>query len=185
MLRGFTGKRKTNRWPMALFYNMLDVATLAALRLFEHSNPIWNIHISEKRKIFLKYLAIELAEKQLHNRCKTQIISTTKIAMDLIDFKIVPSVSRSRPTVQVNTLKRRCETCRTAKVDNKTTAVCDHCLTPTCTKHYLRTCENCYFNKYNSDADTDSDIGEYEDNIPTTSTTNQNASKRQQRTSPI
>ncbi|XP_067633326.1 uncharacterized protein [Eurosta solidaginis] len=156
-----------------------------ALRLFERSNPTWNIHKSEKRKIFLKDLAMELAQKQLHNRCKTQINSTTKIAMDLIDFKIVPSVSRSRPTVQVNTLKRRCETCRTAKVDNKTTAVCDHCLTPTCTKHYLRTCEKCYFKKYNADADMDSDIGEDEDNIPTTSTANQNASKRQQRTSPI
>ncbi|XP_067615976.1 uncharacterized protein [Eurosta solidaginis] len=170
MLRRFTGKRKTNRWPMALFYNMLDVAALAALRLFEHSNPTWNM---------------ALAQKQLHNRCKTKINSATKIAMDLIDFKIVPSVSRSRPTVQVNTLKRRCGTCRTAKVDNKTTAVCDHCLTPTCTKHYLRTCEKCYFEKYNADADTDSDIGEDEDNIPTTSTSNHNASKRQQRTSPI
>ncbi|XP_067614061.1 uncharacterized protein [Eurosta solidaginis] len=185
MLRGFTGKRKTNRWPMALFYNMLDVAALAALRLFEHSNPTWNIHKSEKRKIFLKDLAMELAQKQLHNRCKTKINSATKIAMDLIDFKIVPSVSRSRPTVQVNTLKRRCGTCRTAKVDKETTAVCDHCLTPTCTKHYLRTCEKCYFEKYNADADTDSYIGEDEDNIPTTSTANHNASKRQQRTSPI
>ncbi|XP_036318110.1 uncharacterized protein LOC118733044 [Rhagoletis pomonella] len=105
--------------------------------------------------------------------------------MDLIDFKRAPEEPKSRPAIQISTLKRRCETCKASKTDNKTTAVCDHCLTPTCTKHYIRTCEKCYFAKYNADADTDSDIDEDEDNTPTTSTPNQNASKRQRRISPI
>ncbi|XP_039968474.1 uncharacterized protein LOC120780275 [Bactrocera tryoni] len=93
---------------------------------------------------------------------------TTKIGMDLINFKRFPAVVSSRPAIQVNTLKRRCETCKTDKIDNKTTAVCDHCLIPTCTKHYIRTCEKCYFAKYSAEADSGSD--EEVDNTRTTST---------------
>ncbi|XP_039965372.1 piggyBac transposable element-derived protein 4-like [Bactrocera tryoni] len=185
MLRGFSGKRKTNHWPMGLFYNMLDIAGLAAFRLFDVSHPMWNTNKSEKRKIFLKELSMELAQKQLQNRYKTKINSTTKIALDLINFKRFPALVSSRPSIKVNTLKRRCETCKTNKIDNKTTVVCDHCLIPTCTKHYIRTCEKCYFAKYNAEAETDSGNDEYVDNIPKTSTPNQNISERQRRISPI
>ncbi|XP_039969557.1 uncharacterized protein LOC120781408 [Bactrocera tryoni] len=170
---------------MGLFYNMLDIAGLAAFRLFDVSHPMWNTHKSEKRKIFLKELFMELAQKQLQNRCKTKINSTTKIALDLINFKRFPAVVSSRPSIKVNTLKRRCETCKTNKIDNKTTAVCDHFLIPTCTKHYIRTCEKCYFAKYNAEAETDSENDEYVDNTPKTSTPNQNISERQRRISPI
>ena len=34
-LSEYTTKRKTNRWPLAFFYNMLDVAALAAFVLYK------------------------------------------------------------------------------------------------------------------------------------------------------
>lgn len=88
MIRGFSGKRNTNRWPMALWH-------------IWRSHYMRNTSKSEKHKLFLKELSMELAQKQIHNRCKTKINSTTKVLMDLINLKRVPAVARSRPAVQI------------------------------------------------------------------------------------
>lgn len=105
MLRGFTCKRKCCRWPMLIFFNMLDVAALAAYRLFELSNPTWKANAHDKRKIFLKELSYNLAQNELEKRSKIPNLSkSTKIAMDLIDFKPkqAPAVRREMPYIQVN-----------------------------------------------------------------------------------
>lgn len=103
MLRGYTCKRKTNRWPMVMWYNMLDVAAFAAFRLYQSCHPTWNTNKSENRKLFLKQLATELAQKHLQNRCKNPLKSSVKTAMDLIGFKVVAAATseRSMPTIQV------------------------------------------------------------------------------------
>lgn len=51
---------------------------------------------------------------------------------------------------QVNHKKRRCEACKTthSTKDNKTTGVCDLCLKPTCSNHYVRACESCYLHNF-------------------------------------
>lgn len=104
MIHGYTCKRKTNRWPMALFYNIVDVAALAAYRLFESCHPLWNMNKSEKRKIFLKQLAFDLAEPHLQSRTKIkQLTKHSRIAMSLIGFtpeRLTKSLFI--PTVQVN-----------------------------------------------------------------------------------
>lgn len=103
MLRGFTCKRKTNRWPMVMFFNMVDVAALAAFRLYELCNPSWNSNKSEKRKIFLKELAFDLAKKEMENRCKNPLKKSVKTAMNLIGFKEpkMANTSIAMPTIQV------------------------------------------------------------------------------------
>lgn len=103
MLRCFTCKRKSNRWPMVVFYNMLDVAALAAFRLFDLCNSSWNTNKSEKRKIFLKELALELSKKHLENRCKEPLKKSVKIAMNLIGFDAPKKTTApiSMPEVQV------------------------------------------------------------------------------------
>ena len=40
----FSCKRKTNRWPMVLFYNMLDVAGVAAFVIRISLNPDWSLN---------------------------------------------------------------------------------------------------------------------------------------------
>lgn len=57
--------------------------------------------------------------------------------------------------IQAKNAKRRCEQCKLQRStkDNKTTAVCDLCLAPTCTTHYVRVCEPCYLHKFKDSAD--------------------------------
>lgn len=100
MLRGYTCKRKSNRWPMACFYNMIDVAALAAYRLYELGHPNWNTNKSEKRKVFLKELAMELVQGQLDNRSKKPLKQSVKIAMDLINYTPKTNLAEF-PVIQV------------------------------------------------------------------------------------
>lgn len=173
---GFSCKRKCNRWPMVIFHNMIDVAGLASFRLFELSHPAWNARNRDKRKLFLKELARELANEHLENRCKAPVTGAVKLAMDLIGFKAKNmTVIRSMPEIQVNTARRRCDFCKgTQSKDNKTSGVCDHCLKPTCPIHYVRACENCYLIRYKdpdtvgNDDDEDND-DDNDDNTPSTS----------------
>lgn len=73
---------------MLIFFNMLGVAALAAYRLYELSNSTWKAQAHDKRKIFLKELSYDLAQIELEKRSQIPNLSkSTKIAMDLIDFK--------------------------------------------------------------------------------------------------
>lgn len=86
MVRGYTSKRKSCRWPVALFYNCLDVGALAAFRLFEMSNNQWHPRTADKRKTFLKELASDLVKAHLIDRSKKPLKPSTLNAMSLIDF---------------------------------------------------------------------------------------------------
>ncbi|XP_055918701.1 uncharacterized protein LOC129950807 [Eupeodes corollae] len=166
MVTVYTCKRKTNRWPVTVFYNLLDCAGVAAYRLFDICQPTWYVSKkrSDKRKRFLKELALELAAKHLQNRiAKTTLQTKVKTAMKLIGYEI--QTVTMLPTSRPNTLKQRCEVCKVIKKDNKTTAVCDLCYTATCTKHYVRVCEKYYVAK-DGHGDEDEDGGTF---LPSTS----------------
>lgn len=79
---------------------------------------------------------------------------------------------------QVKNPNRICEECKKNKRtrDNKTTAICDLCLIPTCSMHYVRSCKKCYLTKF-KDPDTlngsegdDREEEEIRDDEPTPST---------------
>lgn len=77
MLRGYTCKRRNSRWPMMLFYNMIDVAAFAAYRSFELCRPAWKPNRREKRKVFLEEMALELAENHVKQRCEDRFFTCT------------------------------------------------------------------------------------------------------------
>ena len=45
LIMNYTCKRKTNRWPMVLFMNMLDVGGIASLVVWLDNNPTWNENV--------------------------------------------------------------------------------------------------------------------------------------------
>ena len=65
----FSCKRKTNRWPMDLFYNMLDVAGVAAFVIWISLNPDWSLNDRQgRRRKFLKQLGQELIDDYIQVR---------------------------------------------------------------------------------------------------------------------
>lgn len=67
MVGTYTCKRQTQRWPMVLWYNMLDVATLNAYSIFKAQHPNDKGGIPERR-LFLRELSRELILPQMQQR---------------------------------------------------------------------------------------------------------------------
>ena len=47
----YTTKRKTNRWPLAFFYNTIDLSAFAAYLIYKENNPD-NPKLSSVRRMF-------------------------------------------------------------------------------------------------------------------------------------
>lgn len=140
-------------------------------------------------------MAFELANKHMENRSKNKLKSSVKLAMDLAGFQApkMTGAPLAMPSIHVinqfkiensselisfallfqeNKKRRRCEFCKQSEgtKDNKTTAVCDFCLKPTCSNHYVRTCEYCYLEKFKDpDSSSDTDGEDKSDDEPTPS----------------
>ncbi|XP_049450308.1 piggyBac transposable element-derived protein 4-like [Epinephelus fuscoguttatus] len=56
----YSCRRKTSRWPMALFYNLLDVSAYNSYVLWTCLHPKWEITKKKRRRIFLEQLGKEL-----------------------------------------------------------------------------------------------------------------------------
>ena len=54
MVRYYSCKRQTKRWPMVLWYNMLNVAVMNAYTLFKGVHPEYMNGVNHKRRLFLK-----------------------------------------------------------------------------------------------------------------------------------
>ena len=67
MISHYTTKRKTLRWPLAFFYNILDIACLASYIIHTKNNDKGN-SVTHKRRIFLQDLAEQLALPAIQQR---------------------------------------------------------------------------------------------------------------------
>jgi len=77
MVRTYSSKRMTRRWPMVLFYNLLDVSVLNAFIMWIHLNPIWMNGILYKRRIFLTELGNQLVRDNAARRAIKSPISSS------------------------------------------------------------------------------------------------------------
>lgn len=83
MLSRFSCKRKTNRWSLAYFFNMLDIAALAAYIVFKENNP--KLNLGEPRRTFLRELAFQLCMPAIEARRKNNLVygkQSVKVAID-------------------------------------------------------------------------------------------------------
>ncbi|XP_067638776.1 piggyBac transposable element-derived protein 4-like isoform X1 [Eurosta solidaginis] len=83
LLGEYTCQRMTKRWPLSLFFNMIDLTALAAYIIYYENNP--NIRCTNaKRKRFLRQLAKELSMPIIEERSVNQQVMrsfNTKIAV--------------------------------------------------------------------------------------------------------
>lgn len=89
MLGTYTCKRKTNRWTLALFYNMVDIAALAAFIIYNELKPEKKC---DRRRTFIKLLTKQLAIPNIEDRAMNpHITKYPKIrnAIEAFDVKVV------------------------------------------------------------------------------------------------
>ena len=83
----FSCRRKNNRWPMVLFYNMLDVAGMAAFVIWISLNPDWSFCRRQGRRCkFLKQFGQGLTNDyiQIHLQSQSCMKSNVRNVLKMI-----------------------------------------------------------------------------------------------------
>ena len=134
-------KRKSNRWPMVLFYNMLDVAGVAGFVIWMSLHPEWEARDKcRRRRTYLSQVSRTLTEAWINIRLQNLHILQPSVvnALRLIG-RVVDPIQRPRPAGPV--VRKRCQLCSRHE-DTKTYLACGRCARPVCSRH-SRTATTC------------------------------------------
>lgn len=132
----YTTQRVTKRWPLAIFFRMLDIAGINSEIIFNNNK---SLEEPPRRRKFLTKLGFDLIEDHLKERAKLQTLPK-----DITEF-----LSKYRPLAEVPVNQHRtgrCHICSSHK-NNKTTVTCDSCQQFVCKGHSSKTirCNTCLY----------------------------------------
>lgn len=139
----YSVQRKTNRWPFAMFMNLINVAGIAAFVISRVNNNKTGEPVGKERKHFLTRLSSELCHEHIRRRSSLGLHGTQKHAIQDIlgndDEDTGPSNEPPRKKARL-----RCHICPRAD-DRKSRKICDICNKNVCNKHSTSTlrCDKC------------------------------------------
>lgn len=140
MVQTYSCKRKINRWPMAVFFNIIDVAGIAAFIIWTTKNPQWNDNKRCRRRIFLQQLGRSLVDAHLNQRRQNPYAFQrgVRLAMSILDTTIASPVK----TKSADGKRRRCHLCPRQR-DRKVATTCSTCHFSCCPDHHEIICSSC------------------------------------------
>jgi len=131
-IEDFSVKRKTTRYPLVLFFNMIDVAVYNSYLIARH-NPS---HVFKHRKEYMKNLSVALANENMMVRAnKSHVYSQAKENFAAFGFE--------RPE-QRSTTSRNPGKCHFFQCRKSTRTRCAQCRGWCCKTHQVTTCSKCY-----------------------------------------
>jgi len=145
--------RNTRRWPMVVFYSLLNVIGINSFLIYSSNNQE-----SLSRRLFLKKLSHELVEHHVKRRCYTNSLPTE---LSLKVKKLYNIIAPVEVTGEVRSeggrsSKRRCYLCP-CKNDRKSAICCAKCKNNICLKeHALYICNPNCKKEYQNGSDSDS-----------------------------
>lgn len=143
-VRTYSCKRKGNRWPMVLFFNLVDTAGLAAFVVWTTQNPEWNEGKRHRRRLFLVELGMALVQAQIERRRDNPRAMQKGVRSAFQALGIPLSLSSLQSEEGEPTRKQRCHICP-REVDRKVKQKCYVCSLPTCSEHSAVHCKNCSY----------------------------------------
>ena len=158
MAHSFTTKRKTKRWPLVQFFNILDLSTICARVIYQTKFPKSELSGADSRQLFIINIARALAlphiqRRQgvptLQNQVKENIASVLKALSSTEKGKPQPKKAskgkKRKAEDEVEPTKKqqkRCGICP-AKRDRKTRTKCSSCSRFICGEHTVVCCVVC------------------------------------------
>ncbi|XP_050321369.1 piggyBac transposable element-derived protein 4-like [Bactrocera neohumeralis] len=158
MLSCYSYKRKTNRWTMAVFSNIIDISALNSYILYNDIDPNWKkTQKHTKRKCFLHELAISLAKPYMEKRKKGAKNELSSALLYKLSFQNISDTSnndtgpskKQKNDKSPKKNRARCQKCyHSGEHKNKwTSSFCFLCKTPCCTeRHAKNICIDCIHN---------------------------------------
>ena len=142
MVQTYSCKRKTKRWPMTFFFNMIDIAGIGAFVIWTSKNPEWNDGKLHRRRLFLQELGRSLTDAHLDRRHQNPqaVQRNVRLAMQSIGL----SVTSTEPVATLEAGgKQRCRLCSRER-DRKVATHCADCHIPCCPDHHKIICDLCW-----------------------------------------
>lgn len=130
--------RNTRRWPMVIFYSILNLAGINSFVVFCSNNP----NSTQKRRGFLRTLALELIKPHLSVRSNLQTIPRT-LRNRLQEISGTPDTAQA--VAPPNQQTGRCAICSSRK-SRKTRFFCRKCYKYMCLEHIGIICNDCFEN---------------------------------------
>ena len=135
----YTTARETNRWPMKLFYGIIDRAALNQFVSFTENVPNIGEHTKQKRQNFLSELSLALFIPQSRQRFEVQQ-SPQDMNQVIRICGILPATSPAPSTNQRHSAQRkRWHICPRSK-DKKIKFICNECNNFVCEDHNKSLC---------------------------------------------
>lgn len=134
MAATYSTARKCNRWPMVIFFSMLNVAAINARIILLSTKKPPTHH--RTRRSFLKCLGLELVEE--HKKCRSQQAMLPRNLKE----KLASSGDIAPPAKKAKGIYKRCAECPNKK-DRKTKYVCEKCDKNICMEHMACICRKC------------------------------------------
>lgn len=126
--------RATNRWPLLVFFGLLDTAGINAAILLRMSTGV-----TVPRRHFLQDLAKSLARPHMESRLP--IPQTPRIVRQMIR-DMLGLAEDPAPRGEADGTKRRCLDCP-RRLDRKTRERCNACAKAICGEHSVKVCGEC------------------------------------------
>ena len=134
MAGAYTCRRQTRRWPLKLFFNLLDVAALNACTIYRQVHPDQQSTGGSRRR-FLTVLADSFIFPRMKTRQKLrQLQKATKEVM----MRCGLSFSNTSPPENILLKRKRCSLCPHTK-GRKVAKCCSRCSRPVCPEHSITT----------------------------------------------
>ncbi|CAM4608293.1 unnamed protein product [Leuciscus chuanchicus] len=144
MIATYSCKRRTARWPMALFSAMIDVSAINAFVVWKAINPEWERGKCFKRRLFLEQLGKALVSPHMKSRKR---LPRTPASVNVLKKIQDPSSdseeeSPGPSTKPPSSKRKRCEVCPRNK-DTKSGRQCTKCNKNICLAHTVNICKMC------------------------------------------
>ena len=142
--------RKTRRWPLCIFYGMLNTSLINPWVIYKENVNNENFsELPEQSKLARRKFALELSNELARNWMakRLAIPNLPKLIKDQIMHMLNipnPCIAVVKPDVCEKKIdkQKRCSFCGPAK-DRKTKILCSDCLQPVCIEHKVSVCIEC------------------------------------------
>ena len=138
MIASYSCARATRRWPLRLFFHLLDTAALNAFIVWTKNVPSWNSGKNFRRRLFLTDLAFSLMHEHTERRGSVlQLHRSVREAIEDVGVHV------ERETVPQSASRGRCQLCPTR---NQVKSRCMKCSSFICKDHSSRgsLCNQCF-----------------------------------------
>ncbi|KAL3969261.1 leucine-rich repeat-containing G protein-coupled receptor 6 [Sarotherodon galilaeus] len=150
LVTAYSCKRRTLRWPLVIFFDMLDISAYNAFVIWMAVNKDWNKGKLQRRRLFLEELGKALVRpKILRRQCVPRTPASAAIVRQIQEENAGTPSTRpteppsAKPEVSVSNKKKRCKVSG-PKLDRKTQYTCSKCKKYICNTHTVKLCPSCF-----------------------------------------